>query len=110
MSQFLGGTRWGSPVAAGALSAALLWRISASATSTPRRSTGLGVGSFVSMGSTSLLPESRTSLPCALAAGFVLLLLPIQVHPPGGKWPHRGARLAGLGGRPEALFRPPDAR
>ena len=47
---------------------------------------GLGVGSFVSMGSTSLLPEtSDVAAAAILAAGFVLLLLPIQVHPPGGK-------------------------
>ena len=47
---------------------------------------GLGVGSFVSMGSTTLLPEtSDVAAAAALAAGFVLLLLPIQVHPPGGK-------------------------
>ena len=38
------------------------------------------------MGSTSLLPEvSDVAAAAALAAGFVLLLLPIQVHPPGGK-------------------------
>jgi hypothetical protein len=47
---------------------------------------GLGVGSFVSMGSTTLLPEtSDVAAAATLAAGFVLLLLPIQVHPPGGK-------------------------
>ena len=47
---------------------------------------GPGGGGFVSMGSTTLLPEtSDVAAAAALAAGFVLLLLPIQVHPPGGK-------------------------
>ena len=71
---------------------------------------GLGVGSFVSMGSTSLLPEtSDVAAAAILAAGFVLLLLPIQVHPPGGKQGLTAALgcLAWAGVR-RLLFRPPD--
>ena len=59
---------------------------------------GLGVGSFVSMGSTSLLPEtSDVAAAAILAAGFVLLLLPIQVHPPGGNRASRRPSAAWLG-------------
>ena len=71
---------------------------------------GLGVGSFVSMGSTTLLPEtSDVAAAAALAAGFVLLLLPIQVHPPGGKQGLTAALgcLAWAGVR-RLLCRPPD--
>ena len=71
---------------------------------------GLGVGSFVSMGSTSLLPEtSDVAAAAILAAGFVLLLLPIQVHPPGGKQGLTAALgcLAWAGVR-RLLLRPPE--
>ncbi len=71
---------------------------------------GLGVGSFVSMGSTTLLPEtSDVAAAAALAAGFVLLLLPIQVHPPGGKQGLTAVlgSLAWAGVR-RLLCRPPD--
>ena len=71
---------------------------------------GLGVGSFVSMGSTSLLPgTSDVAAAAVLAAGFVLLLLPIQVHPPGGK---QGLTAAlgclGWAGVRRLLCRPPE--
>ena len=70
------------------------------------------MGSFVSMGSTTLLPEtSDVAAAAALAAGFVLLLLPIQVHPPGGKQGLTAVlgSLAWAGVR-RLLCRPPDAR
>jgi len=113
VSQFLGGTRWGSPVAAGAfVSFALMLCISVSGYKHASAvELGLGVGSFVSMGSTSLLPEtSDVAAAAALAAGFVLLLLPIQVHPPGGKQGLTAVlgSLAWAGVR-GLLFRPPDA-
>lgn len=97
VSKFLGGTRWGSPVAAGAfVSFALMLCISVSgyrhATSVEL---GLGVGSFVSMGSTHLLPRTYDVFAAAvLAAGFVLVLLPIHRHPPGGT---QGLFCAALG-------------
>ena len=112
VSQFLGGTRWGSPVAAGAfVSFALMLCISVSGYKHASAvELGLGVGSFVSMGSTNLLPEtSDVAAAAALAAGFVLLLLPIQVHPPGGKQGLTAALgcLAWAGVR-RLLCRPPE--
>jgi hypothetical protein len=114
VSQFLGGTRWGSPVAAGAfVSFALMLCISVSGYKHAAAvELGLGVGSFVSMGSTTLLPEtSDVAAAAALAAGFVLLLLPIQVHPPGGKQGLTAVlgSLAWAGVR-RIICRPPDAR
>ena len=54
---------------------------------------------------------SDVAAAAALAAGFVLLLLPIQVHPPGGKQGLTAVlgSLAWAGVR-RLLFRPPDAR
>ena len=79
VSQFLGGTRWGSPVAAGPSSASRRIRARGGGRAGPRRRV-----LRLSMGSTTLLPERRTSPPRPLAAGFVLLLLDPGA-PPGGK-------------------------
>ena len=57
-----------------------------------------------------LLPEtSDVAAAATLAAGFVLLLLPIQVHPPGGKQGLTAALgcLAWAGVR-RVICRPPD--
>jgi len=56
------------------------------------------------------MPRGRTTTAAAaLAAGFVLLLLPIQVHPPGGKQGLTAALgcLAWAGVR-RLLCRPPE--
>ena len=109
-------SRWlarGSPVAAGAfVGFALMLCISVSEYKHASAvELGLGVGSFVSWARRPASGYVGRHPAAALAAGFVLLLLPIQVHPPGGKQGLTAVlgSLAWAGVR-RLLCRPPDAR